>query len=138
AHIKSHSRTDDVRRQIRVQQTPLRPVVIEDDRPRGREWNAPWWIGESRKHRPEVEPADVRLNLIAKQEIDEVQSPRIRMAFDEAGREDDGHQEPLPAEDREIEGDARPLVQIEQGDAFVAQRDIESWVGAPLCVNSRS
>ena len=59
------------------------------------------------------------------------------MTFDEAGREDDGHQEPLPAEDREIEGDARPLVQIEQGDAFVAQRHIERSVGDPQDVRTR-
>src|SRR5712691_12211996 len=50
------------------------------------------------------------------------------MALDDARREHDGDEEALPAEEREIERDPRALLQVEQSDAFVAQRDVERSV----------
>src|SRR2546425_1836057 len=135
---ESRSSPDDVLRQRGLQGPPLGPVVVEDDRPGLRERNASRRVGKSREDRAEVEPADVRLNLVPVQEIDEVHRHRIRMALDDARRENHGNQEPLPPEDREIERDPRSLFQVEQCDAFVTQRHVERSVGDAEDVRTRS
>src|SRR5438094_3772293 len=125
---ESRSSPDDVLRQRGFQGPPLGPVVVEDHLSGHRERNAARRIGKSRQDRAEVEPADVRLNLISVQEIDEVHRHRIRMALDDARREHDGDEEVLPPEEGEIERDPRSLFQVEQRDAFVSQRDVERSV----------
>src|SRR6266571_6294144 len=87
------SSPDDVLRQRGLEGPPLGPVVDEDHRPGHRERNASRRVGKSREDRAEVEPTDIRLNLITEQEIDEVHCHRIRMAFDDARREHDGDEE---------------------------------------------
>src|SRR2546426_12164519 len=61
-------------------------------------------------------------------ETDEGHRHGIRRALDERRREHDGDEEALPPEEGEIEPDARALLQVEQRDAFVAQRDVERSV----------
>src|SRR2546427_8155725 len=125
---ESRSSPDDVLRQRGPGGSPLGPVVVEDPLSGHRERNAARRIGKSRQDRAEVEPTDVRLNLVTVQEIDEVHRHRIRMALDDARREHDGDEEALPPEEGEIEPDPRALLQVEQCDAFVAQRDVERSV----------
>src|SRR2546426_1693784 len=122
---ESRSSPDDILRQRGFQGPPLGPAVVEDHRPGHRERNASRRVGKSRQDRTEVESTDVRLNLVPVQEIDEGHRHRIWMAFDDARREHDGDQEALSPEEGEIERDPRALFQVDQRDAFVAQRDVE-------------
>src|SRR2546426_358745 len=100
-------------------------VSVKVPPPGPRERKPPRGVGKPRQDRTEVELTDVRLNLAPVQEIDEGHRHRIWMAFDDARREHDGDQEALSPEEREIERDPRALFQVEQRDAFVAQRDVE-------------
>src|SRR5256712_8265984 len=100
---ESRSSPDDVLRQRGLEGSPLGPIVVEDYLARHRERNAARRIGKSRQDRAEVEPTDVRLNLVTVQEIDEVHRHRIRMALDDARREHDGDEEALPPEEGQIE-----------------------------------
>src|SRR5256712_2091879 len=127
----SRSSSNDVLWQRRLQGRPLGPVVVERHRPGRRERSPTDRIGVRGKDGSEVERTHVhvRLNLGPEQEIDEIQRPRIRMPFDEGGGEDDRRDAPLAIAERDVGHAPRTLVLVEQGDAFVAQCNLERMVG---------